>query len=411
MNGAQNGASEPGSGTSVEDLDVVLGRFQNWTMIAQGKSGDRAKDPPGSTKAKLAGEAREISYEQALKASRYRRPAEMNNGPAVPKAAPNLQTEAAPDPVRSAAEPDPSIHATHRNIESTMWDEVGVNRPLRRLDPLKGNPLTVQTKEGDGRMAAGGTDAIATVSQGIKAAAMDSRVEISSPAVGATKLAPQASQSAANRSRKQLSQKTTATSGDASASMLAALIKSKAEFASSSAKRKAIAPAVFKDVLREQEALASVVSSAAPLVECPRATLLTLRVSDAEQMQIEASAARADLSVSAYLRKSALGLADPRREMEVTLPGSNTAQQSMSISAGLRYCALGIDDLRERLDAALSKHQEQPPGSSTRPGISAVSGIFGRFSRLCMQGFHLHSAQRRVRVLQETSRPTNPHCD
>jgi len=71
---------------------------------------------------------------------------------------------------------------------------------------------------------------------------------------------------------------------------------------------------------------------------------LSLRVSDAEQARIQACAARANVSVSAYLRQ----------------------------------CALGVEELRDQVELALGELRERDALKSTPPGLSAIPGILRR---------------------------------
>ena len=75
-----------------------------------------------------------------------------------------------------------------------------------------------------------------------------------------------------------------------------------------------------------------------------KSVALSLRVSDTEQARILACAARANLSVSAYLRQ----------------------------------CALGVDELRDQVELALAQLHKQDL-KSPPPGLSAIPGIFGSF--------------------------------
>ena len=92
-----------------------------------------------------------------------------------------------------------------------------------------------------------------------------------------------------------------------------------------------------------------------------KSVALSLRVSDTEQARILACAARANLSVSAYLRQ----------------------------------CALGVDELRDQVELALAQLQQQDAKSTSPPGLSAIPGILGHFAarlfrRLC--GNHDYTA-------------------
>jgi hypothetical protein len=68
---------------------------------------------------------------------------------------------------------------------------------------------------------------------------------------------------------------------------------------------------------------------------------LSLRVSDAEQARIQACAARANVSVSAYLRQ----------------------------------CALGVEELRDQVELALGELRKQDAQRAAPPGLSAIPRI------------------------------------
>src|SRR5277367_1518299 len=79
MNGAP---SEPGNsrpGPIAEDIDSILGRFQDWANARRDQSASRnamnSGRGPALRKPNLGGGVRELSYEQALRASSYRRQA------------------------------------------------------------------------------------------------------------------------------------------------------------------------------------------------------------------------------------------------------------------------------------------------------------------------------------------------
>ena len=102
MNGAPSGPGNQGLGPNAEDLDGVLARFQDWAKTRQSQPSSKYGSTAGigrgaaSRKASLGGGVRELSYEQALRASSYRRLA-------YPKAA-----EIPPQELKAHAGHDPS---------------------------------------------------------------------------------------------------------------------------------------------------------------------------------------------------------------------------------------------------------------------------------------------------------------
>src|SRR5271170_961827 len=70
MNDAQRETSSPALSPKSEDLDVVLGRFKDWAETRRGKPSANSRVGAGSGRS--LGDAREVSYEEALRASSYR---------------------------------------------------------------------------------------------------------------------------------------------------------------------------------------------------------------------------------------------------------------------------------------------------------------------------------------------------
>ena len=98
----------------------------------------------------------------------------------------------------------------------------------------------------------------------------------------------------------------------------------------------------FGQVLKGTAGLAA---SATAVLET-KSVALSLRVSDIEQARILACAARANLSVSAYLRQ----------------------------------CALGVDELRDQVELALVQLRKHDTTSTSPPGLSTIPRILGHFA-------------------------------
>jgi hypothetical protein len=112
----------------------------------------------------------------------------------------------------------------------------------------------------------------------------------------------------------------------------------------------AIPQPAFREVLQRSAGLAANNRDAAL---ANKTVALSLRVSDAEQARIQACAARANVSVSAYLRQ----------------------------------CALGVEELRDQVELALSELHKQDVQKQVPPGLAAIPGILrhaaaGWFRRL-----------------------------
>lgn len=101
----------------------------------------------------------------------------------------------------------------------------------------------------------------------------------------------------------------------------------------------------FRDVLADVTTLSVPEFPALKVAHGSKSQTLTLRVSEAEQERIQACAAQANLSVSAYLRQ----------------------------------CALTMDDLRPQLRAGILALPTIP--EPAKPSVSDIPGILGRFLR------------------------------
>jgi hypothetical protein len=123
-------------------------------------------------------------------------------------------------------------------------------------------------------------------------------------------------------------------------------------------------PPAFREVLKGTPALAAgtMVAGSQDLpasIETAKVSCLTLRVSESEQARIQACAAQANLSLSAYLRQ----------------------------------CALGVDELRSQVEIALVQLRDTPVSAPVAapvptiapPGIAAIPGILKRFLHQCFR--------------------------
>ena len=122
-------------------------------------------------------------------------------------------------------------------------------------------------------------------------------------------------------------------------------------------RKQLLAQPAFRDVLKGTAALVAAAQPGAAPLERAKSTSLTLRVSEDEQARIQACAAQANLSVSAYLRQ----------------------------------CALGVDDLRNQVELALSTLHEQQARAAPPPGLSAIPGILGRSAMQCFRRLRRNS--------------------
>ncbi len=307
MNGLSEGLGSSGSSPNGEGLDAVLGRFQNWAKARRQEPASKGETSAAKSrgsfprKSNLTEEAREIPYEQALRASLYRRPA---------KIAPH-------DP------PPAPIPSHDSRLEAGKASRRG-DRRTPDFDPKPEAPLPAAAATQTG--AAGATAARSPGAKGTQTKAPRARErravvpappKLSVPTFLATP----------------------------------AVLKTKPKQATELPRGEPGAPPAFRDVFKETAALSAVVHSihSPATLERGKSASLTLRVSDQEQLRIQACAAHANLSVSAYLRQ----------------------------------CALGVDSLRDQVGLALADLHQQQVKAAAPPGLSALPGIFGRFATQC----------------------------
>lgn len=335
MNGAQRETSGSGLGSDVENLDVVLGRFKDWAETRRAKpfaaSGSGIAALPIIAKSPL--EARELSYEEALRASRYRRPAGLAAiNPLLPEIDAGQAANANPEENRPGP-PEPAWRETSSSgpqiTRQAQWAESRFFRASRALTPEPPasrpalnaveapHPAVQSTVEDRPSAAASPSPArVGIASAETLAPASHADSSVAAPVVAPSRPRPAATKPKGGTARKQ----------------------------------PLVQPA-FRDVLKGTAALVAASQPCGPALQRGKTTSLTLRVSGGEQARIQACAARANLSVSAYLRQ----------------------------------CALGVDDLRKQVELALSNLHQQQAQPAPPPGISAIPGILGRFAMQCMR--------------------------
>lgn len=335
MNGVERETGSVGLGANGEDLNVVLGRFQSWaaTRTQTRPAGPITKPitrQGGSGSGKDTSDTREISYEQALCASRHRRP------------------------VNDVSVGSPLDTAKRRDDASGPMNDAAIGAqpahpPVRRqeAEELKMRPLEHRWPE----------VRFAQASATLVAAHLEEETSDPSPSrapASQTKSASRSAESpvsvpdaAANVARRATGAKPARSAG--SPSQIEPVQKR-------GSSRRQQQPA-FRDVLKGTAALAT--SAAGSSSHSSKSTCLTLRVSDGEQARIQACAAQANLSVSAYLRQ----------------------------------CALGVDELRNQVEAALLKLQNEQERELPPPGFAAIPGIFRRFGMRWLRGFQRSSSE------------------
>jgi hypothetical protein len=340
MNGVERDTGSAGLGANGEDLNVVLGRFQSWAATrAQTQPATPLTKPittqGGAGAGKDAGDAREISYEQALRASRHRRPSNSSTG-----SPPNFMKKRAE---RSGSNNNGAIGAPPADPSSRRHEAEGLEmRPLEHRWP------EVRFAKASAALVAAHMEEAPTPNPApsagqashAKSSSRSAESPVSVPAI------------AANTSRRATGIKRAAEKAVAAKPSPAAVVPLKiGPVQKPDSPRDQLQP-TFRDVLKGTAAQAtSPVGSSA--LSTGKSTCLTLRVSDGEQARIQACAAQANLSVSAYLRQ----------------------------------CALGVDELRNQVEAALLKLQKEQERELPQPGFAAIPGIFRRFGMRCLQGF------------------------
>ena len=307
MSGLPSGPATVRAGANADDLDSVLGRFQEWTKARGEQPGAKFSSTASLGRAKASKQvnlthgARELSYEQALRASSYRRPVLSPVNEATAPAVESFQTT-----VAEVRKPNVDLDA-RRESASEPVRHVGLRSSKAPSPEVSDTARTLRVK-------------------GPAATAPEPRKK--------TRRNTEKSQAVSEKSVRP------ANSGRIPGPPIVPLMVNPQP--------------VFREVLREAAGLAAPTRSAS----IPEANLLvsktvaiSLRVSDAEQARIQAGAARANLSVSAYLRQ----------------------------------CALGVDELRAQVELALSGLHKQETRPQAAPGMKDIPGIFVRFAARCFR--------------------------
>jgi len=326
MNDSRRDTSDPASDPKSEDLDVVLGRFKDWAETRRSKPS--ANPGMGTGTGRSLGEAREVSYEEALRASSYRRSVDLA---AMDPLLPELDCEKAVRVTPEGSEPrlaeppwEEDLTPRVLRVGQTNWPAL---RFVKTAEAITTDPPSLETGADslDGphfvtQIAAEDQQPTETLSLGAKIGVVE--------APGVTAAVPH----------------------NAEAVQVAVQPKAVTKAKPPATPRKQLRQPAFRDVLKGTAALVAAAQPGAAL-ERGKSTSLTLRVSDGEQARIQACAAQANLSVSAYLRQ----------------------------------CALGVDDLRNQVELALSTLHQQQARSAPQPGLSAIPGILGRCVVQCLR--------------------------
>ena len=261
-----------------------------------------------SKKANLAGGARELTYEQALRASSYRRPAYPETTAA---SAPAQTPQPTANPQAESPELDSTMRPRHATTTAGTVKPAPASKTVSTAD--SGKIRTIRSRE--------------------------SRAEIDTAAASIPR-----SEGAAPKSQSRDESRPPRSSFEPPISVVSLAPEVTRLQSSTPARKPQRSQPAFREVLKGTAGLAA--SAKANGVSESKSIALSLRVSDADQARIQACAARANLSVSAYLRQ----------------------------------CALGVDALRDQVELAIGELQRQEALSAAPPGISAIPGILGRFA-------------------------------
>lgn len=352
MHDAQIRTSSNGVGADGEDLNVVLGRFQSWAAARKSPSSGSSSHKPGAREkgsasaAALANEGREISYDQAVLASRYRRHEDLFAPDPIPDSAPKVAEERLPIEGR-AATPDVAPPATRWNdaenaeLKSRVsrWPEFSFNKAASAVADLQADvyrPTVV-------------VDPVAVRVVDPAPAARFVEAPTSVPA----SFGPMTAKGGGPA--KQASPDGPAKSGHR-VSPAAAVAEAPAE-AAKPAPHDSRAESTFSEVLERISAKAA----AAPV----RSVCLTLQAADGEQARLQESGAKANLSSAVYLRQCSLGIDDLRIQIETALSRARREQQG-KIGTRLGIIPFGVLQLGARCWRRLRRSDTGAPGLSAR---------------------------------------------
>jgi len=406
MDGAQTGTETSGLGPKADNLDVVLGRFQNWAKAQRIKPGKAAAQAT-----KLPAEVREISYEQALRASSYRRPAHPPTDTTyVGPLPPEIKTDPNPKATSPVAQPlivnvpeDNSspvatIPGTPQKEDSEYLNQRGPEfRFTAAAQAIAQDAATPNSVSEASPLAASPTHAQRqTTAQGSKSPAADpAQAETQAVQTKSAKPAPSSAKKPHPAKRPVQKSRKAGSQAKAAKSVVPGVAGIAAKPNEINARQ--TAPEAHDHQPSESnfpEALKNAITVGTPkptpstpvlniTVERGPVNSLTLRISDQEKTRLETGAARANLALSDYLLQCALGA-------EQTPTHDRIAQTDLSESIYLRQYALGVDELRGQMKLALSRLNRQHPQNTLPPPakrkLSALPAI--------LAGFAIHSLRR-----------------
>jgi len=297
-----------GSGANGEDLDVVLGRFQSWAAKRTKSSPPDLKEKP-STKKSTSGNAtiqssdvREVSYDQALRASRYRRHEDIFSVDPVPEAASSIGS-GRPVVEHSAHEDLPRSRrwSVDDDLELgpqlSRWPEVSFTKAISAAD-LPANPGRASTV----------SDPLAEPAPILRSIEMPAPAAPSTDAVVAKRAVVSKQGSSSWPANQEQNNSPTGSAFEATG-------ESGSPYFHGSRSENA-----FSEVLKRTAAVTPPASA--------RSVCLTLQAADGERARLQQSTAKASLSAAVYVRQCAIGIDDLRIQIEIALSRARREQQN-----------------------------------------------------------------------------------
>jgi hypothetical protein len=349
MNDSQSRTSSTGAGATTEELSVVLGRFQSWAAGRKKPSPENLSDKPGKNESRpgnssaLSSDVREISYDQALRASRYRRLDDVYPPDPIPDAplhATNGQT-----PIGNRTVKEDSLPPLKRGSEDedldlksrvSRWPEVSF---IRAASAVADFPATMRQPN---------VVSVPLVDPAPAAPLLDAPMSVpASVAQVAAERAETAEQVGLEEPDLRNRQDTLA----------AANFEVEAETAKASSSHGSRPATTFSEALKRASAKTAHAST--------RSVCLTLQAADGEQARLQESAAKASLSSAVYLRQCSLGMDDLKVQIEIALSRARREEQGKDGTKLMRF-ASNIREFGVRCWRRLRRGNTDLPGFSAR---------------------------------------------
>jgi hypothetical protein len=344
MNDAQRGTSTTGVGADGEDLNVVLGRFQSWKAGRKEPSApdlsnnSGTKESTSGNAAILSSDAREISYDQALRVSRYRRHEEVFSFDPIPDA-----------PLSFARERPLGDSPTKDDLQATIsrWndaDDLKLQSRVSRWPEVSFIKATAAVADFPATVHPP-TSLAAPIFEPVAARELvEASTSIPGPVAAKTvKASEPSSPDGPTRSNR----------SDSSAAAGAEPPAATARPSSHGTRPET----TFREVLKRTSSK----TAATP----QRSVCLTLQAADGEQARLQESAAKESLSAAVYLRQCSLNMDDLRVQIEIALSRVRKEQQDQS-RAKLGGISASLRQFGARWRRKLRRWNDDFPGLSAR---------------------------------------------